>query len=267
MSVSAAAILPNTTTSTTANAATNAGAGASNTNSQLSLASNFTTFLNLLTTQLQNQDPSNPVDSNQFTQQLVEFAGVQQQVQGNTYLQQILAASQGNAVSSASSYIGTTIQATGDQGALPASGNATFGYTLASSASKVQVTIKDANGSVVFSGSGPGNAGTNNVSWNGTNSVTGVTEPAGVYTMSVTAADANGTAITATPFITGTVQSASISNGVVNLSLGSGLEVPTTNVTSITNLPGSSSGSGLASEISGLGSEISSLSSEISSLL
>ena len=236
---------------------------ATNTNSQLSLASNFNTFLNLLTTQLKNQDPSNPVDSNQFTQQLVEFAGVQQQVQGNQYLSQILAAVQGNQVGSASSYIGTTIQASGNQGSL-SSGAAQFGYNLAYAASKVAVTIKDTNGAVVFQGTGTNNSGSNTVTWDGTNSFTGATEPNGIYTMSVKATDANGNAITSTPFITGTVSSASISNGTVMLNLGNNLLVPTTNVTSISNLPGASASD---SSISNLSSQISNLSSELSSLL
>ncbi len=246
--------------------AASTGSSASNVNSQLSLASNFNTFLNLLTTQLQNQDPSNPVDSNQFTQQLVEFAGVQQQVEGNAYLQQILAATQSNAVSSASSYIGTTIQATGDQASLTKGGKTTFGYTLPSAASSVEVTVKDSTGAIVFQGTGTGNSGSNTVSWDGKNSFTGVSEPSGIYSISVKAADANGTAITATPFITGTVNSASISNGTVVLDLGNGLEVPTTNVTNVSNLPGSSSGSGLASTISGLSSQITSLGNEVTSL-
>jgi flagellar basal-body rod modification protein FlgD len=242
---------------------TSSGSGASN--SALSLASNFNTFLSLLTTQLQNQDPTNPVDSNQFTQQLVEFAGVQQQVEGNAYLQQILAAVQGSQVGSASSYIGTSIQATGNQAGLTKGGSTTFGYNLASAASKVNVTITDSSGNVVFQGTGTGNSGQNTVTWNGTDSFTGATEPTGVYTINVTAADSSGNTVTATPFITGTVQSASISNGTVELNLGGGLQVPTTSVTSINNLPGASSGSGLSSELASLQSEISQIPSEISS--
>jgi flagellar basal-body rod modification protein FlgD len=261
MSVTTAGVTPTSVAATVPPATASSGSGGS----ALSLASNFNTFLNLLTTQLQNQDPTSPVDSNQFTQQLVEFAGVQQQVQTNTYMQQLVAAAQGNQVSSAASYIGTSIQATGNQASL-SGGAANFGYTLSSAASNVQVTIKDANGNTVFTGAGTGNSGSNTVTWNGANSTTGVTEPDGVYTMSVTAADANGTPITATPFITGTVTSASISNGVVELNIGS-LQVPTTSVTAITNLPGASSGSGLSSAISALSSEIASLSSEISNLL
>lgn len=223
-----------------ASAGTASSTTASNsTGSLTSLAGNFNTFLNLLTTQLKNQDPTSPVDSNQFTQQLVEFAGVQQQTQTNTLLQQLVNNSQTSQVSSASSFIGTTIQATGDQGAL-VNGSATFGYTLPNAAGTANVTITDSSGNVVFTGTGSTNAGSNTVSWDGTNSITGATEPAGVYTIKVTATDSLGNAITATPYITGKVDSASISNGSVMLEIGA-LQVPQGNVTSVTNLPGTTS--------------------------
>jgi flagellar basal-body rod modification protein FlgD len=182
------------------------------------------------------------VDSNQFTQQLVEFAGVQQQVQTNTLLQQLVTASQGNQVGSASSYIGTTIQATGNQIGL-LNGSSTIGYNLASAASSVAITITDSSGNQVFNGtvnSSGLNAGNNGVPWNGTNSFTGAQEPDGVYTVSVKATDANGKDITATPFETGVVSSASISNGTVMLDVN-GLAVPESNVTSVSNLPGTPS--------------------------
>lgn len=220
----------------------NGGTNTSNSTSALNnLGSNFTTFLNLLTTQLKNQDPTNPVDSTQFTQQLVEFTGVQQQVQTNSYLQQMLTAMQGNEISSASSYIGTTIQATGSQTALN-NGTASMGYTLASQASKVNVIITDSTGKEVFRGTGSTSAGRNIVTWNGTNSFTGASEPGGVYNVNVQATDAHGAPITATPFITGTVTSASISNGQVLLNLGA-LQVPVGTVTSVTNLSASKSAS------------------------
>jgi flagellar basal-body rod modification protein FlgD len=235
--------LPAATTNT---ATTSSASGSSSANGSASIGGDFNTFLSLLTTQLQNQSPTSPVDSNQFTQQLVEFAGVQQQVQSNTYLQQLVSASQSSQISSAASYVGTTVQASGDQGYLTSGGSATFGYTLPSTASSVQVTIKDSAGNTVFTGSGTGNSGSNTVTWNGTNSLNGSTEPAGTYTISVAATGTGGTSLTATPYISGTVSSASISNGVVELNIG-GLQVPATSVTNISNLQ--SAGSSLASEL------------------
>ncbi|HEU5046395.1 MAG TPA: flagellar hook capping FlgD N-terminal domain-containing protein [Rickettsiales bacterium] len=217
-----------------------ASSSSSNSSSGLtSLAGNFDTFLTLLTTQLKNQDPTSPVDSNQFTQQLVEFAGVQQQVESNTLLKQLVASSQSGQVSNAASFVGTTIKATGNQGAL-VSGSAKFGYTLPAGVSVASVTIKDSSGNTVFDGTGSTNTGDNVVTWDGKNSYTGAQEPDGVYTISVSAKDAGGNAVTVTPFITGKVTSASISNGSVVLDIGS-LEVPEGNVTLVTNLPTGSS--------------------------
>jgi flagellar basal-body rod modification protein FlgD len=225
-----------------------AAASSASGNQQLSLASNFNTFLTLLTTQLKNQSPTSPADSSQFTQQLVEFAGVQQQVQSNTLLQQLVTATQANQVASASSYIGTTIQATGNSGGLT-NGLAEFGYNLASTAANAQVTISDSSGNIVFEGSGPTSAGDNLVKWDGKNSFTGQTEPNGAYTISVKATDASGNAVSATPFVTGVVDSASISNGTVVLDVN-GLQVPVSSITKVSNLPGTttaSSGSGTSS--------------------
>jgi flagellar basal-body rod modification protein FlgD len=76
-------------TNTTANAANRIGAGST------MLASNFETFLTLLTSQLKNQDPLSPVDSNQFTAQLTQMAGVEQQLLTNDLLKGLLAAQGG----------------------------------------------------------------------------------------------------------------------------------------------------------------------------
>lgn len=206
-----------------------------------SLASNFNTFLTLLTTQLKHQDPSNPVDSNQFTQQLVEFAGVQQQVQSNAYLQQILASTQANQIGSASSYIGTTIQASGSQGAV-IGGKGQFGYTLDAAAAQTQVTITDSTGKVVFNGTGGTAQGENIVSWDGKNSITGAQMPDGTYNITVNAKDATGKTVKSTAFETGVVTSASISNGEVVLSIGSML-VPVSGVTAVTGLSKNSTAS------------------------
>ena len=208
--------------------------GSNSTNSLTSLSDNFDTFLNLLTTQLKNQDPTSPVDSNQFTQQLVEFSGVQQQTKTNSLLQKLVDNTQVSQVGSASSFIGTTIRANGDKGALT-NGVATFGYTLPQDASAVNVSIINATGQVVFTGTGADKSGDNHVSWDGKNSITGVSEADGTYTIKVSAKDSLGNSIKATPFITGTVDSASIANGTVVLNIGK-LEVPQTSVISISNL-------------------------------
>ncbi len=229
MTVSATGTTPQTTTAT----------GQSNTNSSLNkLGTDFNSFLTLLTTQLKNQSPDAPVDANQFTQQLVQFAGIQQQVQTNSTLQQILGAVQGGQVSSAASYVGTNIQAKGNQGGL-VKGIAQFGYNLPATATKAEVTITNSAGQVVFTGLGSTKQGDNFVTWDGVNSTTGAKEADGVYTMTVKAADNKGADMKASPFITGTVDSASVVNGVVTLGIGA-LQVPATSVTTVGNVAGKS---------------------------
>src|SRR5579884_3869002 len=82
------------------------------------LTGNFDTFLQLLTTQLQNQDPLSPMDSTQFTQQLVEFSQVEQQINTNNNLQNLIGLTEANAGSTAVSYLGKDVTITNGNGAL-----------------------------------------------------------------------------------------------------------------------------------------------------
>src|SRR5271165_3611479 len=73
-----------------------------------SVAQNYTTFLKMLTTQLQNQDPLSPVDANQFTQELVQFSQVEQQLQTNSQLGTLVSLEQANQSTAALSFVGKT---------------------------------------------------------------------------------------------------------------------------------------------------------------
>ena len=97
---SAIAQLANSTSSSS-NSSSSSTAGAAGTNASQQLAGNFDTFLQLLTTQLQNQNPLDPLDTNQFTQQLVEFASVEQQINMNTNLQTLISMQQTSEATSA----------------------------------------------------------------------------------------------------------------------------------------------------------------------
>jgi hypothetical protein len=92
-------VTPATSASTTSAAA----------NAQKSLSGNFETFLTLLTTQLKNQDPLSPMDSNQFTQQLVQFSQVEQQINSNKNLESLIALTKSQSATSAVSYLGKTL--------------------------------------------------------------------------------------------------------------------------------------------------------------
>ncbi len=99
------------------------------TRSESQIAANFDTFLLLLTAQLKNQDPLEPMDSNQFTQQLVQFSQVEQQINANKNLESLIALTKARSSSDAVSYLGKTLTLTDGTAALMG-GEAIWAYSL-----------------------------------------------------------------------------------------------------------------------------------------
>ena len=193
------------------------------------LAGNFQTFLKLLTTQLQYQDPTAPMDSNQFTQQLVEFAGVEQQINTNSNLEKLVNYSLANSSSSAAGYIGRQVVAGGDTAQL-ANGSANWAYTLSGDATDTAITIKDAGGDVIYQTEGSTSTGGHTFSWDG-RANDGSTAPDGSYTISIKSIDSNGNTVPTTTNVTGTVSAVDFQNGAPMLKIN-GLDVdPSTIVT------------------------------------
>src|SRR3954447_25493927 len=112
----------------------NSGVKMSTTSDTATLASNFTTFLTLLTTQLKNQNPLDPLDTNQFTQQLVQFAGVEQQLKTNDELSSLIAAQQATQSTQALSFVGRTAVVDGTTTSLDKS-SATWNLNIPSNSS------------------------------------------------------------------------------------------------------------------------------------
>src|ERR1700742_4552360 len=127
------------------------------------IAGNFDTFLQLLTTQLQNQNPLDPLDTNQFTQQLVEFSGVEQQLKTNDFLSSLVQANSNTVNSNAVGYIGETVSASGVRSEL-ANGKAQWNFSLPEAAS-VNVDIKDASGNTVYTEKGDLKQGNGTCTW------------------------------------------------------------------------------------------------------
>jgi flagellar basal-body rod modification protein FlgD len=201
------------------------------TDSLKALNSDFQSFLKMLTTQLQNQDPTQPLDTNQFTQEIASLSTVEQGINTNKNLETLISLIGGTIVNNAVGYIGKSIQTTGNQGFLQ-NGQALFTYNLPQTAAKTTVTITNAAGQTVFSGNGSTTAGDNPVVWDGTNSITGAQMPNGVYKIAVTATGTDGKPITATTSTTGTVTAVSISGGEPTLEIGT-IQVPLSDVKSV----------------------------------
>lgn len=207
-------------------------------NGVLNFTQNFQTFLTLLTTQLQNQDPLNPLDSDQFTQQLVEFSQVEQQIKTNSQLTTMINNQAGAEAISAQSMVGDTIQYDGTQTVLN-NGQAPFSYTLPSNAAATSITIQDANGNTVFSTTGQTTAGTYNVTWNGQTNNGQQMPDGGIYTINVQAVDANNNPISATTTASGVVTGVSVNNNVATFNV-SGVQVPMNQLIGILGSPSSS---------------------------
>jgi flagellar basal-body rod modification protein FlgD len=180
------------------------------------IASNFTTFLQLLTTQLKNQNPMDPLDTNQFTQQLVQFAQVEQQMKSNSQLEALLAVEKSAQSTVALAYVGQTVVVDGSATKLTDKG-ANWVLNIAKP-STVNVTVKDATGQTAYTGSFAMNAGNQNFTWDGHGN-DGKIWPAGTYTLSATMTDASGQTTALSTEIAAVVDSVDVSKDPPILSI------------------------------------------------
>jgi flagellar basal-body rod modification protein FlgD len=211
--------VPSTTTPSTTNTSSSNGSSSSNASSSAAgLSSNFDTFLTLLTTQLKYQDPTSPMDSSQFTNQLVQFSSVEQAIQENAQLGTLISLQQSNQTATAVSYLGKQVEVSGN--ALPlVNGEGQFSYTLQGAAQTVTVTVTDAAGQPVRTLTGDTTSGRHDMIWDGKDN-NGNSVADGVYSFTVAATDRSGNAVTNTTTYLGPVQQVSTANNQVQLSVG-----------------------------------------------
>lgn len=184
-------------------------------------------FLTLLVSQLQHQDPLDPLDANQFTSQLVQFASVEQQIYQNNHLEDLLSAYKSSQSAATVAYLGTTVEATSDALALQ-DGEASATYTLPETAASTSLVVTNDKGQVVYQTDGETTAGRHAFDWDGHDSK-GNALADGVYSFAVVAKRRDGTAIETSSTVFGRVDAASFDNGEVTLSMG-GLDIPLENV-------------------------------------
>jgi flagellar basal-body rod modification protein FlgD len=161
----------------------------SNTVANQQIANNFQQFLQLLTTQLQNQNPLDPLDTNQFTQQLVQFAQVEQQINMNTSLTQLIALQQTAQMTQAVGLIGTTVTVDGSTAQL-SGGKANWSFSPTKPGTAT-INIKDSTGQIVYTTTQTVNPGEQTFSWDG-KSVSGAALADGKYTISISLKDTSG---------------------------------------------------------------------------
>jgi flagellar basal-body rod modification protein FlgD len=181
------------TSSNPTNAA--AASAASSSSSRTSLANNFETFLTLLTAQLRNQDPLSPLDSKDFTNQLVQFSGVEQQLKTNDLLSSLAENTKLSAGATAVAYLGKEATANTSIASIAAGGSTSWNYELPRAAQNVTLRVLDSAGRVVATASGETSRGEKTFAWDGKDQ-SGRPVAAGTYRLEVNASTADGQVIT-----------------------------------------------------------------------
>jgi flagellar basal-body rod modification protein FlgD len=204
------------TTITPASTTTTGASSVSSVLDRAEIASNFTTFLQLLTTQLKNQNPLDPLDTNQFTQQLVEFAQVEQQMKSNDQLSSLVSLEKSAVASTALAYVGATVVVDGSTAQLT---NSTAKWSLnVTKPSTATITIKDSTGQNAFTGTMAVNPGTQTFTWNGRGN-DGRLWPDGAYTLTATAVDASKQSVAISTEVQATVDSVDLTQDPPQLSI------------------------------------------------
>jgi flagellar basal-body rod modification protein FlgD len=184
------------------------------------LAGDLNRFLTLLVTQLQNQDPLEPLDANQFTTQLVQFASVEQQINQNANLEKLLAAQTAGGMAAAIGYLGTTVE--GEGAMLPLQdGTAEASYTMPGNAAEATAVVRDAAGKAVFTTAVETAAGRHAFRWDGRTD-DGRSIADGAFSLQITAKARDGSAIQPKQTWTGRVTGIGSDAQGTLLSIGSG---------------------------------------------
>ena len=194
-----------------------AAVAASTATTRATIAQNFDSFLQLLTTQLKNQNPLDPLDTNQFTQQLVQFAQVEQQMSMNTSLGTLISLQQATQTSAAMSFLGSTVVVEGATARLQ-SGSAVWSYAVDKPAAAT-INVQNAAGEVIYAENRTLNAGAQTFTWNGRDS-NGRQLPDANYTISIVAKDAGGQPVAVSTLVQGVVDGVDLSQTPPLLSIG-----------------------------------------------
>jgi flagellar basal-body rod modification protein FlgD len=212
-SQTAAQTAATTTAKTTGSSSTTSTAASS-----AKLTQDYNSFLKLLTTQMQNQDPLSPMESTEFTNQLVQFSQVEQQISQNTKLDKLVSLQNSNQTQASLGFIGLDVEATGNAFTYD-SNPVKMSYTLPETPTSTTIQIKNEKGVVVRSMEGVRSTSRQELTWDGKKS-DGSAAPEGSYTFSVVAPKADSKVMTAKTSVFGRVSGIEAGNGDTTLMMG-----------------------------------------------
>lgn len=194
------------------------------------LGTDFETFLTLLTTQLQMQDPLDPLDSGEFTDQLVAFTNVEQQIQQNENLENISVLTAMNGMNATVSYIGKDAIVEQAQATL-SGGQANWIYALDGTSMETTLTIKDELGKTVYEQAGESEIGSHGFTWDGIGT-DGTQQGAGAYSLTIKTDDGQNGSVPTQVFMRAKVTAVDFAGGDSFLDVG-GFSVPLNNIVSV----------------------------------
>ncbi|PLW75615.1 flagellar hook assembly protein FlgD [Cohaesibacter celericrescens] len=198
------------------------------TTDQADLIGNYETFLTLLTTQLQNQDPMEPMDSSQFTEQLVQYSAVEQQIKSNEQLENLASMMTSSNALGVLNFVGTTVTINGSQGYLSDFGSTNFAFST-SEKGTANITIRNEAGEIVsYQPDVSISSGEQSYKWDGTDG-SGNRMGKGTYSIQIDAKDEDGNALSITSDTTGVVENVDLTSSEPML-LVNGQKVPTSQI-------------------------------------
>lgn len=184
----------------------------------------FNMFLKLLTTQMQNQDPLDPMKTSEYTQQLVQYSQVEQTIQQTDTLKSILSRLSTQDIAQASSFIGREVVFASSQSGLTATGPASWSYQAERPVTSLVATITDATGRVVDTRTINADAKNGRFNWDGI-TMTGAKMPEGPYTLALVGKDDAGNDVKVNVSSIGMVRDVTAGIGGVNLGVN-GITLP-----------------------------------------
>lgn len=196
----------------------NQSSSASSASDMSALSGNYEMFLQLLVTQLQNQSPLDPMDSSKFTEQLVQYSSVEQQIKANQSLTDLKTMFAVQSAMSFVGYVGKTVTVDSSTTQLK-DGIATWNFNGSEACDEAKIEVMDAYGNVVYTTTQKLAAGDGKFEWKG-ETTAGGTAPAGNYTIAISGKDSSGKAVKYKSETTGVVDSLDFSGSVPMLSIG-----------------------------------------------
>ena len=224
------------------------------------LADDFAQFLTLLTVQLQNQDPLSPMDSAEFTNQLVAFTGVEQQINTNQKLDSLVALDLGNSFSASQNYVGQEVSYISSEFEYTGAPS-NIRYSLGDNTSITNIFVYNELGEIVYEESGARTAGAHEFTWNGETNAGGFAVP-GTYEIQVDALDNSENPVSTSTVVSGLVRGTESQNGQIFLLVGE-RAVGLSNILNTTQPTTTGAGDALTAALSYVGLNVSYLNTEI----